>query len=372
MMPPAWQPGISRPGSGGDRPGRDEGVTAGRLVSAARRAPGTSAEEGDRTVTNELRYQVVEGWERLPAGFTHLDCVGVGVDSRDNVYLLTRDQARVIVYSPDGAFLRAWGEDIFTDRTHGLTVGPDNSVYCVDDGNHCVFRFSPTGELLQTIGTPGVPSATGYDGRTLESITGGPPFNRPTNLAVAPNGDLYVSDGYGNCKVHRFAPDGRLIQSWGAPGAGPGQFNLPHGIRVAADGRVLVADRENDRLQIFSPDGQFLEQWTDVQRPTNIAIDDEGCIYVSELWWRVGQRSQVHGEITADKPGRVSVFDAGGRLLARWGGPDRCAPGNFVAPHDICVDSRGDLYVAEVTHTFAGRAGLVPPDCHSFQKFRRQ
>ncbi|HEX2033730.1 MAG TPA: peptidyl-alpha-hydroxyglycine alpha-amidating lyase family protein [Chloroflexota bacterium] len=324
------------------------------------------------TATQGLRYQVVEGWEELPRGFTHRDCVGVDVDSQDNVYLFTRDQPRVIVYRPDGAFLRAWGEDFFTARTHGLTLGPDDFVYCVDEGSHCIYKFTPTGGLQLTIGTKGVAAQTGYDGSTLESIRGGPPFNRPTNLAVAPNGELYVSDGYGNCKVHRFSATGELIQSWGEPGTGPGQFFLPHGIAVAADGRVLVADRENDRIQIFTPDGQFLEQWTDVQRPTNVAIDRHGQVYVSELWWRVGQRSQVRGEILDDQPGRASVFDAEGRVLARWGGPDRCAAGNFVAPHDICVDSRGDVYVAEVTYTFAGRAGLVPPDCHTFQKFRRQ
>lgn len=320
--------------------------------------------------TQNLRYEVVQDWEQLPSGFTHLDCVGVDVDAQDNVYVFTRDQPRVIVYSRGGEFLRSWGEELFTDRTHGLTVGPDDSVYCVDEGSHCIYRFTPTGELLTTIGTRGVAAETGYDG-TMGSIRGGPPFNRPTNLAVAPDGDLYISDGYGNCKVHRFSAASALIQSWGEPGTGPGQFNLPHGIGVASDGRVLVADRENDRIQIFTPDGRFLEQWTDVQRPTNIRFDREGRIYVSELWWRVGQRSQVHGEITDDRPGRVSVFDPEGGLLARWGGLDRCAPGNFIAPHDICVDSRGDLYVAEVTHTFAGRAGLVPPDSHTFQKFSR-
>jgi DNA-binding beta-propeller fold protein YncE len=323
------------------------------------------------SATQDRLYQVVEGWEQLPRGFTHHDCVGVGVDAQDNVYLFTRGQSRVLVYNREGAFLRAWGEDLFTARTHGLTVGPDGRVYCVDEGHHCVYVFTPTGDLLGTIGTPDVAAETGYDGRTLESIRGGPPFNRPTNLAVAPSGELYVTDGYGNCKVHRFAATGELIQSWGEPGSGPGQLHLPHGVRVAADGRVLVADRENDRIQIFSPDGRFLEQWTDVQRPTNMAIDRAGRVYVAELWWRAGQRSLVHGEILEDKPGRVSIFDAAGRLLARWGGPERCAPGNFVAPHDICVDSHGDLYVAEVTYTFAGQAGLVPPDCHTLQKFRR-
>lgn len=321
--------------------------------------------------TATLNYAVVEGWEQLPSGFRHGDCVGVDVDSQDNVFLFTRDQPRVLVYDRGGAFLRSWGESLFTERTHGLTVGPDGTVYCVDEGNHCIYQFTPAGQLLRTIGAKGIASATGYDGSTIESITGGPPFNRPTNLAVAPNGDLYVTDGYGNCKVHRYSASGELLQSWGEPGTGPGQFYLPHGIRVAADGRVLVADRENDRIQLFSPDGRFLEQWTDVQRPTNIAIDRAGNVYVSELWWRVGQQSMVHGEIASDQPGRASVFDAGGRLLARWGGPDITAAGNFIAPHDIAVDSRGDLYVAEVTNTFGVRPGLVPPGSHSFQKFRR-
>jgi DNA-binding beta-propeller fold protein YncE len=323
-------------------------------------------------VTTKLNYSLVEGWEQLPADFTHLDCVGVGVDSHDTVYLLTRGQPRVIVYSQAGTFLRSWGEDLFTARTHGLTVAPDDTVYCVDEGNQCVYQFTSTGELLRTIGTKGVASETGYDGRTIESITGGPPFNRPTNLAVAPSGDLYITDGYGNCKVHRYSADGTLLQSWGTPGAGPGQFYLPHGVRVTGDGRVVVADRENDRLQFFSPDGEFLEQWTDVQRPTNIALDRDGNLFVSELWWRVGQHSMVHGDITDDQPSRVSVYDAAGHVLARWGGPDQAASGNFIAPHDTCVDSHGDLYVAEVTHTFAASLGLVPPDSHSFQKFRRQ
>ena len=277
----------------------------------------------------------------------------------------------MIVYGRDGAFLRAWGEGLFTARTHGLTVGPDGRVYCVDEGSHCIYVFAPTGALLATIGSPGVAADTGYDGAAGESIRGGPPFNRPTNLAVAPGGDLYVTDGYGNCKVHRFTAAGELIQSWGQPGSGPGQFILPHGIRVAADGRVFVADRENDRIQIFGPSGEFLGQWADVQRPTNIAIDGAGNVYVAELWWRVGDRSPTRGTIAEDAPGRVSIFDAGGQLVARWGGADRCAPGNFVAPHDICVDSRGDLYVAEVTHTHGGSEGRVPPGCHTFQKFAR-
>jgi DNA-binding beta-propeller fold protein YncE len=236
------------------------------------------AAEGESTMESGPQFKVIEGWEKLPEGYTHRDVVGMAVGSRDRVYVLTRGDARVIVYERDGTFVASFGEGLFTERTHGITIGPDDSVYTVDDGDHTVRKFSPTGELLMTIGTPGVYSDTGYQpGDWVDKIQrGGPPFNRPTNIALAPNGDLYVADGYGNARVHRFTADGQLVQSWGEPGIGPGQFNLPHGIAVAADGHVFVTDRENDRIQIFSSDGKFLAQWTHVQRPTDVFIDRDG------------------------------------------------------------------------------------------------
>jgi DNA-binding beta-propeller fold protein YncE len=274
-------------------------------------------------MNRKLKYEVVEGWEKLPNGYVHRDVSGVAVDSHDQVFVLTRDDTRVIVYQPDGKFVRSWGEDIFTPRTHGIMIGPDDSIYVVDDGNHTVRKFSPDGRQVMLLGNPGVPSDTGYDINTgsnvkkgAESIVrGGPPFNRPTDIAIAPNGDLYVSDGYGNARIHHFTADGELIGSWGEPGTAPGQFNLPHGICVMKDGRVLVADRENDRIQFFSPDGEFLDQWTHIQRPTDIFIDSEGMIYVSSLWWRVGQESFVNGKIRHDLPGHITILDSDGNVL---------------------------------------------------------
>ena len=321
--------------------------------------------------TIRLTYALVRDWEQLPAGYSHRDVVGVAVDSRDRVFMLTRFDPQVLVYQPDGVFVTSFAQGVFTPRTHGLTIGPDDSVYCVDDGDHTIRKFAPDGRLLMTIGTPGVVSDTGYDGSNTASILrGAPPFNRPTNVPVAPNGDLYICDGYGNARVHRFTAEGELVQSWGQPGTGPGQFHLPHGIAVDLEGKVWVADRENDRIQIFTPDGEYLNEWTQVQRPTQVRIDRDGRVYVSELWWQVGQRSFVHGEIEEHQYGRVSVFDAGGNLLGRLGGvPKPEAPGHFVAPHDVVFDSRGDLYVAEVTYTFAVSRGVVPDGAHSFQKF---
>jgi DNA-binding beta-propeller fold protein YncE len=322
------------------------------------------------STTRALSYQVVEGWEQLPSGYEHRDVAGVAVDSEDRVYLICRGDHPIIIYDQKGKFLGSWGQGEFTYRTHGITVGPDEMLYCTDDGNHTVRKFTPDGKLLMTLGTMNTPSDTGYDGKDTGTVSRpGGPFNRPTNLAVGPKGDLYVSDGYGNCRVHQFSPTGELKRAWGVPGHGPGQFFLPHGIAVDRDGRVFVCDRENDRIQIFSPDGEYLTEWTDTQRPTHVVFDAQGRAYVSELWWHKGQTSQRHGPISEARHGRVSVYDTGGRVLARWGSADACAPGSFAAPHGLAVDSRGDIYVSEVTWTFAVSRGLAPAGCHTFQKF---
>jgi NHL repeat-containing protein len=316
-----------------------------------------------------LEYQPAVGWEQLPAGYSHPDVAAVAVNSKGRVYLFCRAEHPVLMYERDGRFVGSWGEGVFTMRTHGITIGPDDSVYCTDDAGHSVRKFTPDGELLLTLGeNGGKPSDSGYDGSNLTTIArGAPPFNRPTNLAVAPNGDLYVSDGYGNARVHRFSSTGKLLASWGEPGTGPGQFMLPHGIAVDVRGNVLVCDRESDRIQVFTADGRFTREITDIQRPTQIVLA-HGRMYVSELGWRAGQRSFRKGPIERDLPPRVSVLDANGVVVARLGGPDPCAPGSFCAPHGLAVDSNGDLYVAEVVWTIAGKAGLVPPDCHSVQK----
>lgn len=319
-----------------------------------------------------LHFDVLPEWEQLPAGMNHDDVVGVCVDSRDRLFMLTRRESRVLVYDRDGTCLDHWGEGLLTERTHGLTVAPDDTVYVVDEGAHVVYHTDDRGEVLGVIGQRGQPSDSGYDGQNLDTIVrGGGPFNRPTNVAVAPSGDLYVSDGYGNCQVHRFTADGALIDSWGEPGTGPGQFHLVHGVTVAANGEVLVADRENDRIQVFTPEGVYLREWTDVQRPTNVRLDADGNVYVSELWRRASEPSRRLGP-QPDRPGRVSVFDPAGVLLARWGGPQRTEPGNFIAPHDICVDSNGDVYVGEVSYTYAVSRGHVAPPVHTFQKFARR
>lgn len=319
-----------------------------------------------------FRYQAFANWEQRPADVSWPEVTAVAVDSLDRVFVFNRGEHSVAIFSPDGSFLSSWGEGVFT-RPHGITIGPDDCVYCTDDLGHTVRKFAPDGRLLLTLGTPGRPSDTGatsIDFRTIKHV--GPPFHFPTNVALNADGDMFVSDGYGNARIHRFAPDGRLLNSWGEPGGGPGQFRVPHGIAIDCNGIVFVADRENSRLQLFSPDGEFLAAWTDVARPCQVAFDSADNVYVAELGFRAGMWPGTTAPTPDATGGRVSIFSRDGQLLARWGGGlSPTSAGDFFAPHDIRVDCRGNVYVAEVVWSAGASRGLVDPSCHTLQKFVR-
>jgi sugar lactone lactonase YvrE len=324
----------------------------------------------ERAVTFEL----IPNWEQIPDGFSHGDVAGVATDSSDRVYVFNRSEHPVMVYERNGTFVRSWGEGVFT-RPHGITIH-DDVVYCADDTDHTVRVMSLDGAVIRTLGSLNQPSDTGYspEGPTnLRSIVrGSGPFNRPTRLAVAPNGELYVSDGYGNARIHRFSPDGELMQSWGGPGSEPGQFNLPHSVWVHTDGRVFVCDRENDRIQIFSPDGKVESIWTNVTRPGDLFIDADQRVYVGEMAWEAGTTTMAGKPLNETRHCQMSVRDIEGNILSSWGGEDPCAPGSFASPHGVWLDSHGDLYVAEVTHTALSRSGRWTPACHALQKFARK
>ncbi len=294
-------------------------------------------------------YRFVANWPQLPDGWELHDVPGVAVDAGDRVFLFARHTRPVVALDAAGGFHSFWGEGRF-NRPHALTAAPDGALYLDDDAGHAVYKYTPEGRLLLTLGTPGQPSDTGAirnDWRTVKRGAG--PFNYPTDLAVAPNGDLYVSDGYGNARVHCFAADGRLKFSWGEPGTAPGEFNLPHGVAVGGDGRVYVADRQNDRVQVFGGDGAFLAQWTGLRRPTDIYIAPGGEIFVSEL----GSGPSA--------PARVTVFDAGGEHRGTLG------EGVLLAAHGIAGDSHGAIYVGEVAWTIF--RDNVPASARGVRKF---
>ena len=322
----------------------------------------------------KFTYELAEGWGEIPQGWTLADVPGVATDSQDRVYVFNRSEHPVMVFDRDGHFLGSWGEGVFS-RAHGITITPDDLVYCTDDVDHTVRKFTLEGELLQTLGTANQPSDTGYvstETYNLLSIRrGAGPFNRPTKVALAPNGDLYITDGYGNARVHRFSDAGDLIQSWGEPGEEPSQFNLPHSLWVHTDGRVFVCDRENSRVQIFSPTGEFLGAWTNTARPMEFVVDGEENAFVAEGGSTEGGRTMSGRVMTKTCPSQVSIRNLNGEVLVSWGGPDPYSPGCFAAAHGICQDSHGDIYVAEVALTALGRIGQYRPEYQALQKFVR-
>ncbi|MCB2053833.1 MAG: hypothetical protein KDE35_06270 [Geminicoccaceae bacterium] len=325
---------------------------------------------------HRLVYEVIEGWERLPEGWSFVEVAGVAVDSRDRVYVFNRGAHPVIFFDKEGKFLDAWGEGVFTSP-HGIFIDGRDRLYCADDGDHTVRVFDTEGTLQMMLGEPGVAAETGFALGVSRVQHSGGPFNKVTNVATGPTGDLFVADGYGNARVHRFTADGRLLCSWGEPGSGPGQFDLPHGIAVDSGGRVFVADRENSRIQIFSSDGAFLDAWNWVNRPDDLFIDANDYLYVAELGWSTPPQAQPHFNFMLHPPhghdpvARVTVCDLDGSVVSRFGGHEAVLPGNFIAPHGIAVDSRGDLYVGEVVERSGARRHFAPLTCHAFQKFVR-
>ncbi|MCB1378849.1 MAG: hypothetical protein KDK89_10855 [Alphaproteobacteria bacterium] len=310
----------------------------------------------------DYRYRVVEDWAKLPDGWNLGDVAAVGVDRHDRVYVFNRSEHPMIVLDREGNFLRSWGEEIFT-HPHGISMGPDDTIYCTDDFDHTVRHCTLDGKVLVEIGVPNRPAP----------FMSGRPFNRCTHTALSPRGDIYVSDGYSNAAVHKFDPDGRHLMSWGKPGAGPGEFNLPHNVTTDDDGWVYVADRENHRIQVFDGEGKYETEWRNMHRPSAIYMPAGQCpiCFVGEIG--------PYFDFSRGAPNlgpRISILDNKGQVLARLGEDPSAGnvPGKFLSPHSLMADSHGDLYIGEVALTawpslFPGQP--VPPKLRCLQKLIR-
>ena len=285
----------------------------------------------------DFTFQVVRDWAKLPPGLVMGDVSDIAVDAEDRVYAFNRGEHPVIVFDREGRTLRSWGEGLFK-RPHGIRVGPDGAIWCTDDQGQTVEKFTPEGRLLQRLGEPGKASA----------FMSGQPFNLPTNTAFSPEGEVYVSDGYGNARVHRFSPDGRLQHSWGEPGTGPGQFNIVHSVCVDVDGWVYIADRENHRVQVFDRNGRYETQWNNLHRPCGMYQRAErgALCYIAES----GTGLAINSEWPNIGP-RVGILTLDGKRVAQIGarppGPDL---DQFVSVHAIAADSHGDIYVGETAN----------------------
>lgn len=268
------------------------------------------SDERYTVILGDRRYAVHRKWAKLPDGqsFGFISDLMVDADGLVHVAQRGADQP-VLVFDRTGRLTGAWGEGVLAEP-HYINAAPDNCILVADRDAHQVLRFDRAGKLVQALGKRHWPS--------LDA-----PFNHPTAAAQAADGEIYVADGYGNSSVHRFAADGTLIATWGGPGAGPGAFTTPHAIWVDRFGKVLVGDRENNRVQVFDRDGAFLAEWGDFYHPMQIWVDDRDMVFVT------------------DQIPRVSLLDRDGRLVGRCRGAINGA-------HGLSGDADGNLYLAEL------------------------
>jgi uncharacterized protein (DUF924 family) len=282
------------------------------------------ADQDHEIGSGNYRYRFRRNWAKPPRWWNFGEvgqpgppqtCVKGATAANGDVYVLSRAAHPVMVFDADGHFISSWGEGAFSSFVHGLTIDPAGHVWITDTGLHTVTRHAPHGAKLRTIGTAGAASPTLY----------GKPFNMPTGVAIASTGELFVSDGYGNSRVHCFSPDGELKHSWGEPGNGPGQFALVHFITADAEDRLYVCDRENHRIQIFATTGEFIALWTGFMMPSDLAFGRE-AIYVAG----------------ADG---VSIWTKDRRKLVHFG-PDEAFDGAFNV-HGIWLDADENIYLAQ-------------------------
>ncbi len=302
-------------------------------------------------------FEPVENWPQIPHPLNFLEATSVAVDSINNVYVFNRGSNPIMIFNKDGKFIDTWGEGKFI-RPHSIFIDDEDFLYLVDDGGHCIHKVTTNGEFIFTLGTPGFPAPWQEGGM----------FNRPTDLTIDLEKNLYVSDGYGNSRIHKFDYLGNHIMSWGEPGSEPGQFSLPHNIAFHQKGFLIVCDRENFRVQFFDTDGNFVRQ-IHLHRPQAICLgkgDFSGKLIISEAG------SASLNQINVPNLGNlVKIIDLNGKEISRFG--DSIGgelPNQFISPHGIIQDHEGNIYVAEVSYTAYGSKLNPPKEVVSLRKWR--
>lgn len=280
-------------------------------------------------------YEWLDNWGKLPAtikfGYTH----GVEVDSKDNLYIHNTSDNPIVVLDRDGNFIKSWGKE-FQGGAHGMYLSEENGqefLYFADVLRCIVAKYTVGGEKIWEMGAP-----------KRDDIYGQGGF-KPTDVCVAPNGDFYVMDGYGKPWVHRYSADAKYIDSFGGLGNGPGQLSCPHGGWVDTrrdEPELYIADRGNNRIQVFTLDGKHKRFITEAQDRPCCFYEHKGDLYIPDL------------------NSRVTILDKNDKLITHLGeAPEmyktpgwpniqyKLQPGKFSSPHAVCVDSHGDIYVGE-------------------------
>ena len=282
-------------------------------------------------------YQIVASWPARPKDLTWGAVAGIAISPADQIWTFNRGPVPIQVYTADGILVSSWGEGQFREP-HQVRIDRKGCVWLIDSGLHVVKKFTPAGKLLLTLGTPDEPG---------EDSTH---FNRPTDLAVAPEGGVFVTDGYGNNRIVHFDERGQFVRTWGTLGSNPGQFSLPHSIALDSRGRLYVADRNNARVQVFDQAGRFLDQWRDLLVPWHIVITERDEIYVcgsSPMRW---PKLPIPGLVVGIPPKDqlVMVFTPDGRVTRLCTFPKGTQVGELDWLHAMAVDRRGNLYLGDI------------------------
>ena len=310
------------------------------IVSAIVSGCNTRSDSGDK-----IEYELVSKWPQLLSGYTLGQPTGIGVDSNEHIFVFHRAGRKWTTPFPDsliakntilelenetGKILNSWGANFFI-MPHGLTVDHNNHIWVTDVGLHQIFKFSHDGELLMELG---IPKISGND--SLH-------FNLPTDVAVAADGSFYVSDGYGNSRVVKFSSSGKYLFEWGTPGKGQGEFDTPHGITLDESGNVFVADRENNRIQVFDSQGAFIKELKNnesVAQLPSVTMDRGQNLFAIDYDNTKNSDSLVKGST-------IIKYEKAESILFHFGatGEKKRTPSWF---HDISVDRQGNLYVGDI------------------------
>ena len=287
-------------------------------------------------------YEVDPKWPERPEQYEWAAMSGLAVDADDNIWTFNRAKPPIQVYTPAGKLVRAWGDDTI-HAAHHIKIDQHGNVWVADIGLHIVRKFSPGGEVLLTIGTPG---KRGDDNTHLHA---------PTDMAISPTGEVFVADGYGNNRVVHFDAQGKFVKAWGQLGVGPRDFSLPHAIEVDSKGHIYVADRNNARVQVYDQAGKLVDSWQNVIVPWGF------CMLPNDELWVCGSSPMPWLE-HPDYPGAplscpprdqlVMRFNTAGKLLQLWtipkGQDGKEQPGDVNWIHAVAADSEGNLYVGDI------------------------
>ena len=265
----------------------------------------------------ELPYRVVTNFFKFPKSMIAGEASAVAVNSKGHIFLFQRTKPMLSEYDEKGNFIQSIGDGLFV-HPHGLRIDADDNLWTTDDGSHLVLKLDPSGNVLLVLGRIN----TGAEANWL--------FNRPADVAFAKNGDIYVADGYGNSRVVKFDRDGKYLKAWGKYGTGTGEFNLPHTVAVDKEGRVYVGDRENQRIQIFDSEGNFIRQWTGIGYPYGLVITPDQHVWMTDGGYD-----------------RIVELDQNGKIVGAFGEPGH-KPGQMAWAHFMAMGPDQNIYVADV------------------------